>query len=734
VTPKQNLWTVWHSDRNGTDDIYAARYFGKCSVWNSSATGGVDLRVTRFGEEGLQRRARFARVTSDANGNAHIVFQLTDANGNTQVYYTKSKGREEFLTPIKITDSPGNAMMPDVEVVYDSARRPLVVIVWHDDRFVNWEIMSATGVSGAWRSSGFGGQDYRITASKGDSMFPRIAGDKDGNIRLVFHSNRSNDKYDVYMASYSMLAQKWSSSSTGGTDLKVSHGPGNSLFPDIDVDSTGGVAITWQDDRHQAENPDMHEEVYATYCAKMGHPGKRHFAPLITNIEEKMDFRWTFVDCASGKEITSTNTENVCLKIRATNATFWRAANADGQYSEWSPFKPNVDLETTVVPWTLSCGNGMKEVCVQVQDQDTVAFPICHTIVLAKPPDNYKVELFSDEEMLNPLPECGEYPAATEGKVYVKITAPNKILSLPKFDVIQRGLASVYNQEAEPIQVNEDGSYTVIDPKQVSSEVVDGELTLDGFQTFRGMFTVNREDEIYYKDGLARVVVRSSEICKSRPGAATTTTAPDQETDNIVVPALDRHSPGWSEASGTATWTSQLVSIPVTCADLGLNLAPDASAVPFNLTMGGVAQPFTNSVFAGGTVSFSLRVAKRSLPEWLSAFSSRTLTVRLIKDFLLPTQTTLATTTVSTDDMEAVELDVISGSLDDPASAEDITPITISLTGVPAIIGGTPLAIEVKDESYTSYVNEYGANAKMFVVAVGDSIPSGESPYYVEEF
>ena len=169
-----------------------------------------------------------------------------------------------------------------------------------------------------------------------------------------------------------------------------------------------------------SENPDMHEEIYATYCAKMGHPSRPHFSALVTNIEQKMDFRWQFVDCNSGKPIDATNTENVCLKIKASNATFWRAVNASGQYSDWASFKPSIDLDTTIVPWSLSCGNGTKEVCVQVQDQDVVAFPICQSIVLAKPPDSFKVELFSDEAMTKPLPDCAGRQAASEVRRFMR--------------------------------------------------------------------------------------------------------------------------------------------------------------------------------------------------------------------------------------------------------------------------------------------------------------------------
>jgi hypothetical protein len=166
---------------------------------------------------------------------------------------------------------------------------------------------------------------------------------------------------------------------------------------------------------------------------------------------------------------------------------------------------------------------------------------------------------------------------------------------------------------------------------------------------------------------------------------------------------------------------------------LSLTLAPTVNDIPFNLTLGGLAQPFTSGTFSGGSATFFVRVAKRTLPSWLSSFSSRSLKFTLIKDFLLPGHTILGQVSISSELFDEIDLDVISGSLVEPAVAGDIDPFAVTITGLPAIAVGTSLAFEVKDESYASYVNEYGANAKMFVVGVGDP-PLLGSPYYIEEF
>jgi hypothetical protein len=718
ITPSQNVWAVFHSDRDGDNDVYAARFFGRCSTWNSSGKGGDDVRVSRFSGTGLS--ARFPRVATDGAGNAHVVFQVDDAAGRSQVWYAKGTWSGEFSEPVKVTESPGRAMMPDVVVSYDDALVPLVTIAWHDDRLGNWEVMSATGRGGNWTSSGFGGEDVRITSSgDGDSMFPRLAADKDDNLRLVFHSNRSG-KYDVYMASFVRMADKWSSSASGASDLLISKGPANSLFPDIATDGTGSVSIVWHDDRHAAENPDMHEEVYLSYCPRLGHPGK-HFPPLVTNVEHKLNFDFQVVSCENGLPVELTNTEDVCLRIDAPNATFWRAANEDGEQGEWLDFKPTEDLNTTVVPWKLTCGNGAKEVCVQVQDQELVSFPLCRQVSLVRPPDKYEVEMFSDPDMTVPLPSCGPYQAAREGDVYVKLVAPRKIPEAPLFDVVHKGLAGIFNQQVQPVeQAAASGFSSAAGELEVGSEV------------FRGRFRVSKDDTLYHRDGLARLIVRPRDRCSSRPASLET---PSHAGDDLVVPEAPSLDPVWDEVTvAEGTWSAQGGSMPVASADMGLDLGPSPNPVPYAFTFGAIAQPFTlASPFGGGSATFSVRLAARTLPDWLSAFSTRVITVSLVTGF--PSSiATVGFVDVVASSLPDESLDVISGVLEELPSAGQIQAVDVEFTGLPAIGGGTALALLLEDQEYSSHVAEYGANAKLFMVTVGTTIPSGESAYYLRDF
>jgi hypothetical protein len=607
-------------------------------------------------------------------------------------------------------------MMPDIAVSVDDALTPIITVVWHDNRFGNWEIMSASSRAGNWESSGFGGEDIRITASgQGDSMFPRVTSDKDDNLRVVFHSDRGG-KFDIHMASFISMSQKWSSSATGSSDLRVSKGPANALFPDIATDGAGSISVVWHDDRHSLDNPDMHEEVYLSYCPRLGHPGK-HFPPLVTNIEHKLNFDFQIVSCNDSLPIELTNTEDVCLRINAPNATFWRASNEDGEQGEWNDFQATVDLDTTLVPWKLSCGNGAKQVCVQVQDQELVSFPVCKPVALVRPPDKYEVQLFSDIDMTELLPSFGPYQVAKEGEVYVKLVAPEKMPVPPGFNVIHKGLAGVFNQDTQAVEIaSEDPSST-------------GVLE-EGSDVFKGRFLVGKEDCLYHRDGLARLTINSRDACPARPASFET---PEQAEDNIVVSQPPEEAPQWDPISTSpGTWAAQSASMPAASTELGLNLGPLSSPVPFTFAFEAIGQPFTlGSDFAGGAATVSVRLAARVLPEWLDIFEDRKIKVSLVSGF--PAEALVGAVEILASDLPRAELDVISGLLDDPESAANLLSHEVEFTGLAAIPAGTELAVVLEDEEYSSFVSEYGANAKLFMITVGTNIPSGADPYYLRD-
>ena len=733
-----NIWLTYHSDREGASDIYVSRFASVCDIWNSSYTGGEDIRVSYFSTQ--NRRAMFPKIAVGLNGKVHITFQGLDENGKWQVFYSHSTGgNTNFSSPIQITKSSTGALMPDISVSYEDANE-VVTIVWHDDRTGIYQLFSAQKKQGSWRSSYQDGADIRVTNSTSNDMFPRIKTDPSGNLRIVFQSDRSGTQ-EIYLATYVASARTWSSSGTGKADLKVSTGPKNSLFPDLDTDPQGGVAAIWHDDRHIVENPDLHEEIYGNYCASLSHVSGVHFPPLITNDEVFLDREFGFVDCVGFDSISLTTTPEVCLKIRAPGATFWRAANAREPFSDWQAFRPNQDLDTMIVPWKLTCGNGTKEVCVQVQNQDSVGFPLCKTISLVSPQIDFDVQLYEDEELTVPLPFYQNRPAIKAGDVWLKITSPQPVLLPPVFDVVHQGYRIITNQKTEAIS----GFSGTAGIGSFIGQNFNGTFSSVSLQQFKGRFTIHKEDGYNYKDGLARVVVKEKTICDNYNDAELSTVGsalcPSERQLPAAPPSVYSGTSGMSGPSGTSGMhgpyspaTVSMYTVITKTTDMSeIIVNPPINEVPYKVAIGAIAQPFLVDANITTNLNIDFYAARRTVPSWLSSFETRRLRVDLIEN-LLTTPLVIATGYVDAISLPQVNFDPITGLMIDPPNLGDVPITTVQLSGMPTLIAGLVYGISFSDDTYYPLLGTYGANAKYFVVAYGTQIVSGQSAYYYRDY
>ena len=738
ITTNDNIWMAFHSDRDGAYDIYASRFSSICDVWNASATGGDDIRVSSFSK--LNRRAMFPKVAMAPNGIVHIAFQGIDGDGKWQIYYSHSTGgNTNFSEPIQITKSATGALMPDIEVSHEN-NNEVVTIVWHDNRSGKYQIYTAQKKFGSWRSSYQDGADVRITNNTGNDMFPRIKADPSGNLRVVYQSDRTG-REEIFMSTYVVTAQTWSSTGTGQSDIKVSTGPLNSMFPDLDTDQQGGVAVAWHDDRHITENPDLHEEVYDNYCVSLSQVGGQHFPPLVTNDEVFLDREFSFVDCVDNQPVSITTTPEVCLKIRAPGATFWRAANATQPFSDWTAFKPNVDLETMVVPWKLTCGNGVKEVCVQVQNQDSVGFPLCQTVSLVSPPLDFDIQFYSDENLTASLPYFEDRPAIKAGDTWIKITSPQPVLLPPTFDVVHQGYRIITNQKTEAIS----GFSGVAGIGSFIGQNYNGTFSSVSLQQFKGKFTIHKDDGYNYKDGLARVIVKESTVCDNYNDVAISSTAASACSSETELPpgAPPNYSgtsglPGPSGYSGmhgpyNAATVSMYVTITRTT-DAGQTIInPVIDAVPYKVTIGAIAQPFKLSAGITTNLNITFKGARRKVPDWLNSFQSRKLRVDLVEN-ILTVPNVIGTAYIDALTLPEVNFDPITGLMIDPSSLADVADTIVQIGGNPTLNAGTIYGISFSDDTYYPLLGTYGANAKYFVVAYGTSIVAGQSAYCYRDF
>lgn len=546
-----NIFCVFHSNRTGSDEVYVIRYFGQCGQWISSDTGGTDFKLTSAGDDG-GFVAQFPEVAVDSLGNSHIVYQSNDTEDSQyDIFYVRSTGSgSSYLSPKRISASPAQAQMPAIAISSpvaisigtscsgtsaapaSTSASGKVTVVWHDNRYGNYEIVAADKTNGKWNSSGQGGFDTRLTLAPGDSLFPRISSDHRGNLRVVYHDKRRGISNPwIFMSSFVASASAWDSSGQGGTDIPITpSGQFESLNPDIDIDALNGVFVVWHDSRFQVEGPDQHEEIMGSYCPRLDSPAGL-CGPICTNVESFLSTQFNVIDCVSGLPIQVTNTPNVCLSITSPNATFYRVQNDGGDFSEWQPFKPGTTLDNTTVPWVLSPGSGNKTICVQAQDATTVGFPVCQKITLIAPLPTFRIEFFKDQSLTIPLPTFKSKPVAAEGDVFVRFTSSIPLVNNPTFDVASRGIRFIAGQETVSLTSGFSGAsgssgfsgtsgtssgFSASVPAFLSQDFTTNlgvsQFSANAGTQFAGRFHVFHEDGLFYQDGMARVIPHGKDV------------------------------------------------------------------------------------------------------------------------------------------------------------------------------------------------------------------------------
>lgn len=534
------IWLAFHSNRSGADEVYIAR--NVCGKWFSSAQGGFDFRVTNAGSHG--RSAQFPNIAVDELGEAHLVWHSTDTeDGKPDIFYAHStNGGDGFTRPQRLTSSQGDALMPDIAIASTLSLASVggnckdvnkststqsygkIVVVWHDNRFGQFEIMSADRMAGKWYSSAYGTNDTRVTQAQEDSLFPRIASDSRGNFRTVYHDyRRGRDNPWIFMSTFLGSKGRWDSSGQGGTDMPITPtGAGASLHPDVAIDAADGVMTAWHDDRfsNSASNGGLpNEEIMSTYCSGPDAPAG-FCGPICTNIEAFVQTTLDIVDPLSNTPIQATNIPEISLRINSPGATFYRVSEDGGEFSEWMPFKPSLDLDTLIANWTLGPGIGRKRICVQVQDAITVGFPVCKDIILRSGLPEFKIGLFKDRTMSSPLSMFGRYPVAPQGDIYIKITSSVPLVAPPTFDVISRGIRIAFNQQTMVLAAPGVSGFSGFSGSEGPQDPRSAIVKVDGLSTFSaaagtdfvGRFTVHRDDGFFHIDGPARIIPHGKDI------------------------------------------------------------------------------------------------------------------------------------------------------------------------------------------------------------------------------
>jgi len=173
-----------------------------------------------------------ARIAVSGLNNLYVVWS-DPTPGNNEIYYTRSMdGGAAWTTGKRLTWNAGLSYAPDIAV--DLSGNPHVV--WYDNTPGNQELYYMRSADGgaSWSTS------KRLTWNASASWNPAIAIESSGRIDVVWEDNAPGN-YEIFFKCSVDGGATWSS------NLRFSRTPGESAFPDVDVDSSGRIYVVWHD-------------------------------------------------------------------------------------------------------------------------------------------------------------------------------------------------------------------------------------------------------------------------------------------------------------------------------------------------------------------------------------------------------------------------------------------------------------------------------------------------------
>jgi len=193
-TYENDVYIVWHDDRNGTDDI-----FFRASK-DGGTTFGPEVRVddtlrndVAWDDQSQQRRPR---LTVAENGTIYVVWE-DDREGKDLIHMaTSTDGGETFSTNFMLDWSlDGLQTNPAITCSDDG----VVYVVWEDNRnrVDVHQIYMSYLLEGALFTSGVRVSD---TDLQYDCRHPAVAASSDGRVHVAWEDDRTWD-VDIYMAS-----------------------------------------------------------------------------------------------------------------------------------------------------------------------------------------------------------------------------------------------------------------------------------------------------------------------------------------------------------------------------------------------------------------------------------------------------------------------------------------------------------------------------------------------------
>lgn len=401
------------------------------------------------------------------------------------------------------------------------------------------KIMALSEIS-RWESSGQGYADTRITDSTSDNMKPIIVNRSTGAAIILFESH-SDGVSRVKAATFrpNVVNEMFSSGTKSWFDYDLNiNGHGTAMTNDLydrivtayaKPDDVAGMGSS------SSELPGS--SVYLKICdfdeaaSSIADIDKCDISKLENNIVATDRFVSAklinkvlispvdyYTYNAIGELTAVVSVCNVLLKIWATPETVAiRLKNENSnEFGSWCAFAPEISDYMISKTWELSKNSGIKEICIQAMMYSGISAKFCVPVIADYSRILYEVKLYKSgedeaDDYKHLLPTFNSmFVAATqfepltgdarlETTIQIEITPSSSIeQDNVNYDIIQQGTNDLLNLSATSIMPN-------------GQRITDQ----NGRIVYRGQFVIKKDDNLFHKDGLAKIAVRLPGSCES---------------------------------------------------------------------------------------------------------------------------------------------------------------------------------------------------------------------------
>src|SRR5712664_2459027 len=223
-----NIYVVWEDDSNTNSNILFSR----------STDGGVTFSAPK----NLSNTSGFSfnpRIAADTHGAINVVWE-DDTPGNLDVMFSHSTdGGLTFSTPLNVSNDAPNSDSP--QIAADASGN--LYILWENTSVTLAVVFSRSTDGGVTFST-----PVNVSTNAGGSFSPQMAVDPGGNISVVWED-------DAFTSSDISFSRSADHGATFSIPKSLSNNIGNSVSPQVTVDLTGNINVSWQNDG--PGNPDI---------------------------------------------------------------------------------------------------------------------------------------------------------------------------------------------------------------------------------------------------------------------------------------------------------------------------------------------------------------------------------------------------------------------------------------------------------------------------------------------